>query len=155
MSENQNVSTGIKKIKSTIILKKILSLLWHSRKMCLLRYNKQLQKRLYINLDDYKNMSNRYKIGEKNGKGIEYYIGTELKLFEGEYSNGERNGKGKEYNKYGGIQFEGEYLNGERISGKEYNNNGNIILKIENGQGEEYFNNGKIRFKGEYNNGRK
>ena len=44
----------------------------------------------------YKEKIRKYKIGEKNGKGAEYIIDTNIKIFEGEYLNGIKNGKGKE-----------------------------------------------------------
>ena len=68
----------------------------------------------------------KYFIGDKNGKGKEYFINYTLVfngicydklIFEGEYLNGKRNGKGKEYNLggfEGDVKFEGEYKNGKR-----------------------------------------
>ena len=87
-------------------------------------YNKKLQKELKIDLDYYKEISGKYKISEKNGKGKEYNIKGKL-IFEGEYLNGKINGKGKEYNIKGKLIFEGEYLN-EKRNGKEKN----IIIMV-------------------------
>ena len=53
------------------------------------------------------------------------------------------------------IKFEGEYLKGKIIEGKEYDNDGNIIIRIENGKIIEYYSNGNIKFKGTFFNGRK
>ena len=84
-------------------------------------YHKKLQKQLLIDLDYYKEISGKYKIGEINGKGKEYNIYNDELIFEGEYLNGKRNGKGKEYNiDDDELRFEGEYLNGKR-NGKEKN----------------------------------
>ena len=88
-------------------------------------YNKKLQKQLLIDLDYYKEISGKYKIGEINGKGKEYNIYNDELIFEGEYLNGKRNGKGKEYFNNGKLMFEGEYLNGKKNGKvKEYNYNG-------------------------------
>ena len=45
-----------------------------------------------VELQDYKKISGKYKIGEKNGRGREYIFCHEL-IFEGEYLNGKRNGE--------------------------------------------------------------
>ena len=47
-------------------------------------YNKQLQGRLSVGIEDYKNASGKYKIAEENGKGIEYKLNTNEVIFEGE-----------------------------------------------------------------------
>ena len=101
-------------------------------------FNKQLQKILGVDIEDYKEISGKYKIAEKNGKGSEYTLNTNKLIFEGEYLNWKRNGKGKEYDSDGELIFEGEYLNGER-----------------NGKGKEYYSDGKLIFEGEYLNGKK
>ena len=107
----------IEKIKSKFILKKILSLLWEHKKLDLIIYNKQLQNKLFINLENYKNASNKYKIEGADGKGKEYIMNSNILIFEGEYLNGKRNGKGKEF-KNNILIFEGEYLNEKKWSGK-------------------------------------
>ena len=79
-------------------------------------------------------------------------------VFEGEYLNGERSGKGKEYYKDGKLRFDGEYLNNKELIGTRYDNNGNIIFKLENninGKGKEYSYFGLLIFEGEYLNGKK
>ena len=49
------------------------------------------------------------------------------------------------------VIFEGEYLNGKKIKGKQYNKEGNLILKLDGfGKGKEYYKNDIINFKGEY-----
>ena len=127
-------------LKSTL-LKIIFSFLNENKKLNIIINNKTLQKKLEVNIENYKQISNRYKrykIGERNGKGKEYYDNGKL-IFEGEYINGERNkGIGIEYYDNGKIEYEGEYINGER-----------------NGKGKEYYDNGKLRFEGEYLNGEK
>ena len=59
--------------------------------------NKEIQKKLEINIKNYEKISERYKIGERNGKGKEYNKYNDKLIFEGEYLNGKKNGKGKKY----------------------------------------------------------
>ena len=117
------VNLGVS-IKSNYIMKIIFSFINKRRKYNLIIYNKKIQKKLSIYLEDYKKESGKYKIGKKIGKGIIYELfelSTNIKIFEGEYLNGKKHGKGKEYNNKGKIKFEGEYLNGEKNGkGKEY-----------------------------------
>ena len=182
MNEFKNIKCEInieKSIKSLYILKDIFSFLSENQKLNIIIYNKHIQKKLDINIQDYKRISGKYKEGEKNGKGKEYNISTNIMIFEGEYLNGKRNGKGKEYNyndklKFGGeylngkrngkgkeyyyngvLKYEGEYLNGKRWNGKGYNIKSEIDFKIDegNGKGKEYKNNGKLVFEGEFLNG--
>ena len=64
-----------------------------------------------------------------------------------------RNGKGKEYYEDGKLRFEGEYLNDKEWIGNRYDDNGNILYKLNNninGDGKEYYENGKLKFEGEY-----
>ena len=118
IDECQNIKSELsieKEIKSIYILKYILSFLSEKQKLNIIINNKHLQKKFDINIKDYKRISGRYKVGERNGKGREYDISTDAMLFEGEYLNGKRNGKGKEYYYDGELMFEGEYLNGNRF----------------------------------------
>ena len=123
-----------------------------------------------------------YLYGKKNGKGKVYHTNGVI-WFEVEYKNGLKNGKGKEYHYNGKLSFEGEYVNGREWIGTQYDENGNVIYKINNdingigkgyndsdctlkfegeylngkrnGKGKEYDSNGKIRFEGEYLNNQK
>ena len=123
-------------------IKKILSHLEYRNKLRLVSYNKKIQKKLKLNINDYKNESKREIIGERNGKGKEYKLGSNILIFEGEYKDGKRNGKGKEYHINGQLKFEGQYLDSNKIKGKEYYSNGK--LKYE---GEYLF---KEKWKGKY-----
>ena len=124
--ENIKSKANIAHIKSPFILKILFSFLTKTQKLKMVAYNKELQKKFLIDIEDYKNISGKYKIGEKNGKGREYIINTKRLIFEGEYLNGKRNGKGKEFNFDGLLRFEGEYFNGKRRGkGKEYDYNDN------------------------------
>ena len=137
MAENENVKSkiNIRNIKSSYILKTLLSFLNEKQKLNMIVYNKELQKICLVDIKDYKNVSLKYKIGERNGKGKEYIKNTKRLIFEGEYLNGKRNGKGKEYNYNGKLRFEGEYLNGKKWNGKGYNIKGNMEYKIKDGEG--------------------
>ena len=109
----------LKNIKSLYLIKNIFSHISKETKLKLVKYNNNLQKKLNINLINYKILSGRYNIFEAKRKGKEYdYFGN--LIYEGEYLKGKRNGKGKEYNRYKKVIFEGEYLNGKRWNGKIY-----------------------------------
>ena len=123
-----------KSIESLYILKDIFSFLSEKQKLNIIIYNKYLQQKLDINIENYKSIKGIYRKGKKNGKRKEYDISTNKMVFEGKYLNG----KGKEYDYYGDVIFEGEYLNWKR-----------------NGKGKEYYYNGKLKFKGEFLNGSK
>ena len=113
--------------KSIYFIKKLFTFVDEKTKLDIIKYNKNMQNIMDINLINYKFYSKKYIIFEENGKCKEYYWNGELK-FEGEYINGKRNGKGKEYyNKE--IIFEGEYLNNKRWNGKgkEYYLNGELL----------------------------
>ena len=156
MAEKEDIKSKIdlKEIKSEYIKKRIFSFLNEKQNFKMIIYSKELQKICSIGIEDYKNKSGKYKIGEKNGKGKEYIINTNILIFEGEYLNGVRNGKGKEYYKNGKLKFEGEYLNGKKWNGNGYNNE-NIIYSLKNGKGfiKEYDYYGRLEFEGEYLNG--
>ena len=147
----------INSIKSSYILELIFSFLYENHKLNMTIFNKQLQKMFHIDIEDFKKTSEKYKVGEKNGKGKEYLLGTNNLIFEGEYLNEKKNGKGKEYYSDGKLLFEGEYLNGNRWNGKGYRKNGKIEFEIKdgNGKGKEYNYNGILAFEGEYLNGKK
>ena len=61
-------------VKSKYILKKILLILDEKRKLLLLKYNKDYHKLMGINIDNYKKLSGKIKIGGINGYGKEYEI---------------------------------------------------------------------------------
>ena len=96
------------KIKTQYILKNLLSFLDKRNQLKIFRENKYIQNLLDINIFYYKRLSERFFIGEENGKGKEFSGYNDALLFEGEYSNGKRNRKGKEYYSNGKIKFEGE-----------------------------------------------
>ena len=161
MAEIENIKSkaNIAHIKSPFILKLLFSFLTKTQKLKMVAYNKELQNIYLVDINDYKEISSKYKIGGKNGKGREYIIKSNILKFEGEYING----KGKEYYDNSKLLFEGEYLNGERNGkGKEYNyDNGKLLFEGEylngkrNGKGKEYNYGGILIFEGEYLNGNK
>ena len=112
--ENIKYKKNIEKsIESLYILKDIFSFLSEKQKLKIIIYNKHLQKKLDIKIEDYKRIRGIYKVGKRNGKGKEYDSNGKL-IFEGEYLNGKRNGKGKEYDSYGELKFQGKYINGKK-----------------------------------------
>ena len=130
---------NIRDINSSFFIKNIFSFLTEKKILNLIIYNKQVQNLLLVDIKNYKKISGKYLIGEKNGKGKEYNYKNGKLEFEGEYLNGKRNGKGKEYdNSNSKLVFSGEYLKGER-----------------NGKGKEYNYNGELVFEGEYINGKR
>jgi len=95
LKENKN-KINYRDIKSSYITKRVFSFLYEKQKLNMIINNKKLQKICLIDIEDYKNISGKYKTGKKNGKGREYIINTKILIFEGEYLNGRKNGKGKE-----------------------------------------------------------
>ena len=166
---------NIKSISKYVLKNMIFPFLPEKQKLEIIIYNKELQNKLDINIEDYKKIKGIYRIGERNGKGKEYYSSGFLR-FEGEYLNGKKNGKGKEYHdgelifkgEYSKetvqewkLIFKGEYKNGKRNGkGKEYKNGvlqfeGEYLNGERNGKGKKYYWDGKLEFEGEYLNGKR
>ena len=142
--------------KSLYIVKRVFSLLYETKKLSLIIYNKSLQKKFGIDINYYKKVSGKYLILEKNGNGKEYKLNTNILIFEGQYQNGKKSGFGNEYYDNGKIKFEGKYLNGNKIKGIGFNRKGKIhFILNDNGKGKEIYNNKNIQFKGEYLNGKR
>ena len=115
---------------------------------------------------------------EKNGKGKEYDHKGKLEL-EGGYFNGKRSEKVQEYYENDILNFKGKYLNGYKLTGKIYDEIGNLsktlsknhckkisyyyncnlefvgeeLNGLRNGKRKEYDYNGKFKFEGECFNG--
>ena len=156
MEEKKLDIGNIREIKSLYNMKLILSFLPIKQKLKLFLYNKKMQNEIEISLEDYKKISQRYKVVEKDGSGKEYAIYTNIVVFEGEYQNGKRHGKGKEYHDCNGkLKFNGEFFEGRKMTGTEYDIEGNQVLTLENGRGKEYYDNEVVRFEGEFYNGKK
>ena len=105
MDDFEEKKSNIRDIKSSYNIKEVFSFLDEKQILNMIIYNKELQKLLLVDLEDYKKISGKYKIGKKNGNGKEFILNTNRLIFEGEYLNGERNGKGKEYNYDGKLKF--------------------------------------------------
>ena len=60
-------------IKSNFILKELFSFLKEKKKLEMIIYNKYLQKKLGVDIENYKRISIKYKVGKRNGKGCEIY----------------------------------------------------------------------------------
>ena len=103
----------LKNIKSSYFFQIVFSFLYEKQKLKIIKYNKNLQKNININIINYKYFKGNYIIFEpdSNRIGKEYKSYNDELVFEGEYLHGMKNGKGKEYDS-GEIIFEGEYLNG-------------------------------------------
>ena len=155
-SSTKNVEEDIKcvnlqSIKSIYITKFILSFLSEDIKINIFKYSKNYQNKLGYYIEDYKRVSDKYQITDKNGIERIYDSNNNKLLFKGKI-----NGEGIEFDENGNIIFEGQYLNGKKIKGKGYDLKGNIILEIENdGKEKEYYDNGHLKFEGEYVNGRR
>ena len=75
MKKQQPEVGNIKIIKSPAILKNIFySYLWEIKQLDLIKYNKKMQIKCELNIENYKKASQKYLIVEKNGKGKEYII---------------------------------------------------------------------------------
>ena len=83
-------SINLKDIKSSFIIKGIFSFLYKKQRLNMITYNKSLQNMLIVDIEDYKKISGKCKIGGKNGKGSEYLLNTKNLIFEGEYLNGKK-----------------------------------------------------------------
>ena len=142
-------------IRSKYILQHIFNYLERHKKLILSNYNKALQYKLKLSIEDYKDETKIIKICGFNGYGKEYNKFSKKLIFEGNYLNGEKNGKGIEYFSNGVKKIEGEYLNGKIYEGIQYDEKGNELFKIQNGEKKEIFDNGIIKFKGEYLNDKK
>ena len=163
-------TTKLSDIKSDYIIKLIFSFQDEKRKLNIIKYNKFYQKKISVNINNYKMISGRYKIMENNEIVKEYDSYNDKLIFEGEYKNGRRY-KGKEYNTFDKLVFEGEYLNGKRWNGsgikdgkgyvKEYNKDNILIYEGQfengekNGKGKEYYDKNILKFEGEYLNGKR
>ena len=147
-------------IKSLFIEKRIFIVLSNIRKLNLIKYNRSLQNKLNIDINNYRIYSRRF-LKYEDGIWKEYDCLRGL-IYEGKYLRGKRNGEGKEYNRFGKLIFEGNYLFGKK-NGKinEYYDFGKIKFEGEyffgtkNGHVKEYYDNGKIKFEGEYLYGKK
>ena len=150
ISHNKEHNSLLNAIKSQYIMKIIFSYLNEKDKLNMIKYNKNLQNKISINLINYKLLSGIYIKYESEVEVKEYYGDTGNLRFEGEYLNGKRNGKGKEYYENGYLMFEGEYLNGKRNgNGKEYYYfNDEFYDEL-----DDIYDLNKIMFDGEYLNG--
>ena len=111
-------------IKSTYFYKVVFSYLQEKTKLKFAKYNKNLQNKIDIVLNNYKFFTRKHIVYETKQKGKEYYGNEDTIYYEGEYLNGERNGKEKEYYNNSKLLFEEEYLNGKIRDEKSYNEKG-------------------------------
>ena len=81
--EEMKCPKDLRVVESSYIMKSILLFLQEKDRLNMIMYNKGLQQIFIVDIEYYKNISGKYKIAEKNGKGKEYDINGEL-IFEGE-----------------------------------------------------------------------
>ena len=158
----------LEKVKSSYIIKMFFSYIYERKKLKLIKYNRKIQKKVDVDINNYKLFKRKYVTFDKNGFAKEYGLFDNRLIYEGEYLNGERNGRGKEYNDIASVSFEGEFKKGKKWNNlnlkngkgyiKEYKNNvliyeGEYLNGERNGKGKEYNDNGKLIFEGEYVNG--
>ena len=141
-------------IKSLYIFKKIFLFLEEKIELNLIKPSKSYKNLLGINIEEYKKVSGKIKIGGKIGYNRIYELISMSLIFEGEYLNGKKNGNGKEYYKDYSI-FDDEHLISDR------NGKGNKLIfegeykdGIKNGKGREYDNKENLIFDGEYLDGK-
>ena len=97
--------------------------------MKIINYNKSLQSKMAIDINLYKEVSDKYREFSTNGLLKDYNKITKELTFEGKLQNGKLTGLGKEY-KNGKLIFEGEYKNGKKNRlGKIYRDN-KIFSKV-------------------------
>ena len=89
---NVKNTINIRDISSSFIIKNIFSFLSKKKILNMAIYNQKLQKLLLVDIENYKKISGKYKIGGKNGNGREYIINTNILIFEGKYLDGKKNG---------------------------------------------------------------
>ena len=119
MSELNKIKSKIilNDIKSSYLRKRIFFFLCEKQKLEIVKYNKELQNFLFIDIKDYieyyqKDILKEFTF-DKTGKGIEKYFQFKKK-YEGTYLNGKKNGKIKLYDFLEHLLFEGEYLKGKK-----------------------------------------
>ena len=76
--EDNKFKINLSDIKSSYNIKRIFSFLYEKQKLKMIVNSRELQKICSIDIEDYKEKSGKYKIGEKNGKGKEYIINTNI-----------------------------------------------------------------------------
>ena len=83
-------------IRTKYILRdSIFSMLISSKKLNLVCYNKCLQNKLELNLENYRRESGKIKIGERNGYGKIYLSDENILLFEGGFVDSKKMEKEK------------------------------------------------------------
>ena len=96
-SKSENDMNYLEYIKSNYILNIIFSFITKKSILNIIIYNKKIQNKLDININNYKSLSKTYI--EFISKNIvkQYNQKSNKLIYEGEYKNKKKNGKGKEY----------------------------------------------------------
>ena len=119
----------LENIKSIDFIKLLFSYTYEGKKLKLIKHNKNIQKKVNANINNYKLFKRKYVTYDKDGLAREYDLYDNELRYKGEYLNGERNGKGKEY--YGNcpMLFEGEFKHGKKWNGNGLINGKGYIKK--------------------------
>ena len=153
-------SNLLKNINSNYILIQIFSFLEKGQELTVISYNKSLQKKLEVTIEDFKNVSGSYIITKRDDIGWEehdwiFTQETNHAIFKGKIINGLKEGRGIEFYYNKRKKFEGKYHKGIKTDGIGYDNLGNMIYEIKDNKVIEIYNNGNFVFKGNYRNGKK
>mgnify|MGYP002627195431 CR=1 FL=1 len=122
--------------------------------------NKNLQKKLELTLDSFKNLKGVYLVRQRDTFRLEdfdylYTINKDYIVFKGKYVEGRKEGHGIEFYFNRRKKFEGSYSKGIKVNGTGYDKFGNEIYTIDNNIVTEKYKNGNRVFKGSYYNGKK
>ena len=153
-------SNLLKNINSNYILIQIFSFLEKGQELTVISYNKSLQNKLEITIEDFKNVRGAYIITKRDGIWWEehdwiFTQETNHAIFKGKLIKGKKEGHGIEFYNNKRKKFEGSYHKGIKINGKGYDKLGNIIYQIDNEEVTEKYKNGNPVFKGNYYKGKK
>ena len=76
-------------IASAYVLKIIFNNIEEKRKLNIVKYNKNIQNKIDINIKHYKNQCKKYFIRDKNGK-VKEYNNDDYLIYEGDYQDGKK-----------------------------------------------------------------
>ena len=95
----------LENVKSSYIIKLFFSHIYERKKLKLIKYSRKIQKKVDVDINNYKLFKRKYVTFDKNGFAKEYGLFDNRLIYEGEYLNGERHGRGKEYNDIASVSF--------------------------------------------------
>ena len=143
----------LENVNSIYIIQWLFSNIYERKKLKLIKYNKKIQEKVDVNINNYKLFKRKYVTFDKNGFAKEYGLFDNKLIYEEEYLNGERNGKGKVYNDKDEVLFEGEFKKGKIWNNLKSQFNFNCTLQNGKGYIIEYNDDGILIYEGEYVDG--